>query len=771
MNEAEAKQRAAEEAARKKAEEAARIEAEEAARKQAEAEARQRAAEEAARRNAAIKEAARRKSEAEKAERLALEEEARYLAAAKAARIRAEDLHRKAEEAEQMAALQLDPRQESLPPSVDQSTAEEEATPQPAAPEPAAPEPAAPQPAAPQPAAPQPATPQRADAGQPIKSARKPVSKVIRTGVELPAKKQLTPTTPTTGKRSTTSKRVEPGAPNLFNLTAFRNTEEIKQRGPHSQRQARAGLWTALATGIVLLSLALRLGTQQPPEILTGPDAIATNSNGDLLLVAGDNALLHDRSGSAREAANIAVRTADGGADVLIFKDSSEVLISGTLDESSNETALLRCKVNEPSCAPALADNPDELVSAAALHPRTNTLYIANSRDNLLRKYDQDGLLVAESSKELPSNPVLRLEDGLLLMNSSSGPAISVFRPDTGSFGKQLDEVLLLPPAAVEAEQSLVSDFLRVQASWWVTLENPETGQRGVYQYDTQWKYLNALPLPEGFTPEKLIAWGQKLLILDSSQPQVLRFSATGAPEVAFESTSLQELIASQTADARFTRSVTRLILATLVAILLCALIFAYLQRVRGLVYRGGNTRGAEPLEDYAEQLQWLIPEASRRSRFMQLAFLYIVGCIGALIAATGLTISALQLAALLIALAGPAISMLLLYRSPIGHIGTDGDTIALVDHNNLFHLGRDSRVHYRSRYLIIDDVVVFTGASLMPSFDRAQIAALKPLAEAGIKVERKAVWIKLLQARHPLALGAMVTGTCWLVCAILLLA
>ena len=155
----------------------------------------------------------------------------------------------------------------------------------------------------------------------------------------------------------------------------------------------------------------------------------------------------------------------------------------------------------------------------------------------------------------------------------------------------------------------------------------------------------------------------------------------------------------------------------------------------------------------------------------MQLAFLYIVGCIGALIAATGLTISALQLAALLIALAGPAISMLLLYRSPIGHIGTDGDTIALVDHNNLFHLGRDSRVHYRSRYLIIDDVVVFTGASLMPSFDRAQIAALKPLAEAGIKVERKAVWIKLLQARHPLALGAMVTGCCWLVCAILLLA
>ncbi|MEP1594038.1 MAG: hypothetical protein ABJK20_05670, partial [Halieaceae bacterium] len=623
----------------------------------------------------------------------------------------------------------------------------------------------------PQPATPQPAAPPRKTTGRSLKPGRKPVSKVIRTGVELPEKKQLTPTRLKPAERSTTSNRVQPGAPNLFNLTAFRNTDEIKQRGPRSQRLARVGLWTALATGIVLLSLALRFGAQAPPQIVTGPDAIATNSNGDLLLLANGHALLHDRSGSAREAISIAAVPAAENLNVLIFDRSDEALITGSFGEAPDEIALVRCKFNEPSCSPALEDNPNEPISAAALHARTGTLYIANSRDSLLRKYDQKGSLVAESSRELPSKPVLHLEDGLLLMNSNSGPAISVFRPDTGSFGKQLDEILLLPPIAVEAEQTQLSDFLRLQNSWWVTLENPETGQRGVYQYDTQWKYLNALQLPANFTPEQLIAWGQKLLILDSSQPEVLRFSVTGAPEVPFESTSLNDLIAQQMSDASFTRTVTRLILATLAAILLCALIFAYLHRVRGLVYKAGNTRGAQPLEDYTSQLEWLLPEASRRSRFLQLAVLYLVGCMGALIVATGLTVNMLQLAALLIALTGPAISILLLYRSPIGHIGTAGDTIALVDHNSLFHLGRDSRVHYRSRYLIIDDVVVFTGASLMPSFDRAQIAALRPLAEAGIKVERKAVWIKLLQARHPLAVSAIITGACWLLAAILLLA
>jgi hypothetical protein len=417
-----------------------------------------------------------------------------------------------------------------------------------------------------------------------------------------------------------------------------------------------------------------------------------------------------------------------------------------------------------------LAGNPDEWVSAAALHERSGVLYIANTRDGLLRKYDADGALVAEASKEITPAPVLRLADGLLLMNSSMGPAISVFRPDDGSFGRQLDEILLMPPAAVEAQQSRVSDFVRLGNNWWVTLENPDNGQRGVYHYDSQWKYLDRLQLPQDFAPEQLISWGDKLLVRDHSRPDVLRFAANGAPEVAFESTGLLELIASQTASARLAGGVSRLVLATLAAVVLCALIFAYLQRVRGLVYKTGSTRGAEPLEDYTEQLQWLEPEVGRRSRFVQLASLYLVGCIGALITAVGLAVNTLQLAAVILALAGPAISLILLYRSPIGHIGTSGDLFALVDHNNLYQLGRESQVHYRSRYLIIDDVVVFTGASLVPSFNRAQVAALKPLAEAGIKVERKAVWIKLLQARHPLAVGALITGSCWLLSAILVL-
>lgn len=533
----------------------------------------------------------------------------------------------------------------------------------------------------------------------------------------------------------------------------------------------KTGLGIALAMAIVLIALSVRFSAQAPTQILSGPDALASNENGDLLLVAGDHAMLHDRSGVGAGTVAITPLPLFPDSGVLLLTGPDKLLITSGGTDTSPERVLLRCWFNESDCEPVLTDNPAEWVSSAAVHLRSGTTYVANARDGLLRKYDSEGALVAESSQEIIQTPVLRLQDGLLFLNSNMGPAISVFRPDDGSFGRQLDEILLMPPPAIETDQTRVSDFVQLGRGWWVTLENPDDNDRGVYRYDSQWNYQGQLPLPKGFMPEQLLAWGNKLLIRDSSQTEILRFTAEGQAEVPFLSAQLSDLIDQQKRSADRTSMMQRLSLASLAAIVLCALLFAYVHRVRSMVYKGGATRGADPLEDHADDLDWLEPESSRRSRFMQLGALYFCGSAGAVIVAMGLAINANQLTALLLVLLGPAVTMVLLFRSPIGHIGFSGDLVALVDHNNLYQMGRESQIHYRARYLIIDDVVVFTGASLMPSFNRAQVKALQPLAEAGVKVERKAVWIKLLQARHPIALGAILTLACWVLAAILLFA
>ena len=67
----------------------------------------------------------------------------------------------------------------------------------------------------------------------------------------------------------------------------------------------------------------------------------------------------------------------------------------------------------------------------------------------------------------MPDKPVMRLDSGLLFINSSEGPAISVYRYEQSAFGKQLDEILLLPPPALEREQTRVRDFTRAGDTWW----------------------------------------------------------------------------------------------------------------------------------------------------------------------------------------------------------------------------------------------------------------------------------------------------------------
>jgi hypothetical protein len=62
----------------------------------------------------------------------------------------------------------------------------------------------------------------------------------------------------------------------------------------------------------------------------------------------------------------------------------------------------------------------------------------------------------------------------------------------------------------------------------------------------------------------------------------------------------------------------------------------------------------------------------------------------------------------------------------------------------------------------MVDDVTVFIGSRLLPAFDPAGIIAqVAPLARRGIHVDRKFLATRLLQGRHPLALGTGIILAC----------
>ncbi len=433
--------------------------------------------------------------------------------------------------------------------------------------------------------------------------------------------------------------------------------------------------------------------------------------------------LFHDRAGVSTKQVPLSALGISQLEPPLAFDGAGALLALGRLNGDSagpaggNGLQLLRCELAVSTCQHFSPELEDSGISAFVIHPLDGSLLLADSSIGQLLKVTRDGQIVARATVPLPGHPVLRLHDGLLLMNSAGGPGISVLRYEDTAFGQQLDEILLLPPAAQMADQSRVGNFLWSGNSWWASLQDPESGSIALYRFDNEWNYLDQVALPDDTGPLQLASWGEKTLVSDPGRPALQRFSAQGAVEAPFVPSQLAELIAEQRRHARLTT------LAWRVGLLVCALTAAlgfgigYLQNLRTLVYKPQREHGAEPVDDYADTLRWIAPVEHRQALLRRSGFNYGLLAIGILMLAIGQSVTTWQLAALLLALSGPAIALLLLSRRPPGHIGIVQDKLLLVDHRGMYHFGGGASVQYHGPFLMIDDVVVFCGSGLLPVF------------------------------------------------------
>jgi hypothetical protein len=477
------------------------------------------------------------------------------------------------------------------------------------------------------------------------------------------------------------------------------------------------------------------------------------------LLLAGDHLLLHDRAG---------IGVADLGADglglsaaaaPLAFDAAGELLITGRLAAAANDARpqLLRCVLAESRCKPFPAELAGTEISGLVVNPLDGSLLVADSHAGQLLKLSPQGAVLARADASIPAAPVLRLDSGLLLMNSAEGAGISVLRYEDDAFGRQLDEILLLPPAGSAATFTGVRDFLRSGDYWWVLLDTAGSERAGLYRFDTRWQFVDRPPLPADTRPAGLLNWAGRILVLDPARVAVQRFSAEGMVEAPLVSSVLTELVTGQEQRAELIRLGWRIGLTLCVLGAVAALLSASLHRVRSLVYTSCRERGAEPIDKLADAIDWLELAPERSASLGRTAISYALLATGLLLGAIGLGVSSLQLSALLLALAGPATALILLQRSDPGHIGIHERELLLVDHAGMYHMGSGARIHCRGPFLMIDDVIVFSGTRQLPAFSPAELAQrVAPLAAQGVQVDRKIVTVKLLQGHHPLALGAL---------------
>jgi len=454
----------------------------------------------------------------------------------------------------------------------------------------------------------------------------------------------------------------------------------------------------------------------------------------------------------------------------LSFTNDSQLLAAGR-GVNALETAtrtppaqLLRCNLATPGCQSAPGELAEGNVAAIITNPIDGAIFLADSAAGKLRKVSPAGELLASAELTVPPHPVLQLDSGLLLMNSAEASAISVFRYEDEAFGRQLDEILILPPSSVNPELARVWDFAWAGQNWWVVLYDPAAPEAGagLYRYDAQWQLLGQVELAPGSWPQQLAPWGEKMLVLDSRRMPIQRFNSAGEAEAPLLPAALQSLRDEQQQAASLQALLTRVALAALALLLVTAWFAGFGHRVRSMVYTTCRASGAEPVDKLVASIDWVDPAADRDRRVQRTCISYALLALGLIALAIGLGVAVLQLGALLLTLAGPAVALLLVVRSDPGHIGVVHGSLLLVDHSNMYHLGEGPRIQYRGPFLMIDDVTVFTGTSLLPAFDPGQLRQqVLPLAHAGVKVDRRIAMVKLLQARHPMALGMVVILAC----------
>jgi hypothetical protein len=581
-----------------------------------------------------------------------------------------------------------------------------------------------------------------------------PSRQPVKTSLNVPTRERRK-----TGEGAGRSSK-QTGAPNFFTLRPFRNSAKISQRAARSQSIKQVASTASLVTFLALTVLTIRFITLPEPAGISGASAIFSNQKSQLLLHADDTLLLHDRAGVKSTAIAFHALGLPQNTAVLAFTTDDKLLLNpvepgSTASTDNDRVTLASCDIEQSMCQPLQLPAVIEQASAVVIEPRTGALYIADALAGEIFKVSSQGELIAWATATIASQPTVRLHDGLLFMNSAVAPAISVFRPDNQAFGEQLDEVLLLPPAAVDSQQTQIQDFVWSADHWWVTIANPDTGRASVYRFDEQWNYVSRPSLQDGIEPKQLLSWGDKTLILDSQRRDIQRFNARGEPESPFASESLQILIDDHQHSRAINTTLWRFVLGALAVFATLCVCVGLLHKLRYLVYSQRTEKGAEPVEEHA--ISWIEPAPERTIRIKRVAIAFGLGAAVLLAVVTLLAGSNSILLAAGIVLTGPAIALFLLYSGRPGHIGVVDKKLLLVDHNNLYHLGQGARIFYRNHFIMVDDVAIFTGTAALPVFDSGrQTNALAEIVSAGIKVDRKTVFIKLLQSGHPLARGGL---------------
>jgi hypothetical protein len=555
-------------------------------------------------------------------------------------------------------------------------------------------------------------------------------------------------------------------APNLFALRPGLTTRPPQALRESAQLRAFVAGAIALALCVLILAVLIRFPAAPPGGEPRGPLAAASLEDNRLLILLPTALLVHARSGLADERISAADLGLTELAPPLFSAADGSVFLNGV--DATGSTGLKRCVIDERSCTSFPVAPENQRVLAMSGSYLGDSYFFLTDGDLLLRS-TASGEVRAQTPLRLPWG-VARLlsRDGLLLMAASDGPLLGVFRPDESSFGQQLDALLLMPDAAIPANQNRIRDIAIVEDQRWAILDGDDAAP-GLYVFDREWGNGRRIELPDGFESPYLLPWRDRVLVADASSMTMARFTAVGAAEADFTSTMLADERAAWLRVAKM-RDLLRQFgigLPLLVAALCAGLTALNTASYRALI--DWPVKRTALLDPLPAGVRWL-PQARRRDEQIRQLGLLLVAVPLLPMPLMALGDESRKALLMLPAVLAALYAWTALKRGSGGYLGTVKGRFIAVDSDGMYFYGERSLLRGRKRWLLAPTVSVPVSAPMLENIDAQGLTSSGgPLAPESTSTRTQLLGM-LWQMRHPWLIALLITLCGWLLTGIGLL-
>lgn len=502
-----------------------------------------------------------------------------------------------------------------------------------------------------------------------------------------------------------------------------------------------------IATLVILATLAcigVWAWASGQAKAIGGPAELLVSPSGHLYVQMQNYLLEHDTQAQFVRRHDLSALGVDRVLGALAFFPNGEILLRRGGDERTfydniraylrlqNEkpavattpgSGLYRCQLETSECRPFGTDRIDfNAAFSVYIEPNGDAVYFSDTTRHVLRKYSGDGEHLADSKTGYKFPNELMLHDEKLYVANTNHHEVRVVSPDTGSFGREIVSVDVVPASASRNKQVWPSHVARVGDDWWVNNMRSDMSDGGIYIFDDDWQFKVRVDLPDGADPIESLAFNGEVLVTDWNNDRVHRVLVNGVRAGDFDSPGLQALVA-ESIERRWQYQASAYFALVVLGLIIVGLF------VKALMTESPPAAPA-PQTEMADGIPagpvWFEPDEKVAGKLRLMAWAaggLVLAIVPLLVYLAGVTDSGFALIELVAPVAMLTVIILPVmwasYCATKSAIGIEGSLVTLRDHKGIETTVPVDKVSYTRAAIAGGQAAVFLGQAQMALYDR----------------------------------------------------